>query len=163
MTKIDDEELKRLLVQHPGKPNSYYAKYFKCNAESIRRKRKNLEKKVEAIVQYDQKRNVEKVVTSTKDKLEDDIEQMRRAAMQGFKELWDAGDRKGAMAWWDRWNNNAKLRVDISKSLTIMIDQRQVNVTITPDMIGKGLWAYLEMKGLLKEALEYLRQKDEGE
>ena len=128
MSKIDEEELKRLMVKYPQEPNRFFAEHFNCSVAAISKKKKKLKEKLKAVVQYDRNKEVKEVITSTKDKLTDDIEQQRRAAMTAFKELWDAGDRKGAMAWWDRWHNNAKLRVDISKSLTIFIDQRQVHI-----------------------------------
>ena len=67
---------------------------------------------------------VAEVTETLQVKLEKDVETLRRVAASELKKAIDAGDRKGMLAWWDRFMLNAKVRGDLGKSLNILIDAR---------------------------------------
>jgi hypothetical protein len=135
--KINDTELKVLLIQYPQEPNFFFADHFKVSVEAIRKRRK----KLEAIVQYPTQ-EVVKVVETTKDKLEGDIEELRRIAFDELSKAMTQNDRRAVLDWFDRVTGNAKLRADISRSLSLLVDNRtqtqnivQVTETAAPTII----------------------------
>jgi hypothetical protein len=130
MSKINETEFKVLLVEHPQAPCSFFAKHFGVSDEAIRKKKKKLEKKLEAHVQVSNQIKVGEVVSTTKNVLEKDIETLRRIALNELKQAIDTKDKKALAVWYDKATANAKLRADISKSLNILIDNRTVNVTL---------------------------------
>ena len=73
---------------------------------------------------------VAEVTETLQVKLEKDVETLRRVAASELKKAIDAGDRKGMLAWWDRFMLNAKVRGDLGKSLNILIDARDQSTNI---------------------------------
>jgi hypothetical protein len=138
--KVNEAEFKVLLVEHPQAKDSFFAEHFHVSNEAIRKRRRKLEKRLDAIVQGSNQDKLGEVVNATKNNLEKDIEELRRIALKELQVAIDGKDRRGMLDWYDKATANAKLRIDISKSLNVLIDNRSVNIV---NVVGEDLIACL--------------------
>jgi len=157
LTKEQENLIEKLRILHPRWSLRMIGREVGTSHQTVKNYLAGLQTNHDALVQYDAKKQTKELTTALQQTIEQDYEKLRvigwniiDAILKG-----DFDEDISLSTWVKEQRETLKAMADLLKKAVPLIDQRQVHVTLNQDAIGDRLWAFLETRGLLQEALEY--------
>jgi len=109
---------------------SWFSERFPITRAGARKKLNRLKKEFPEWDSRQITKEVHEVSNGIREKLEKDIESLRRVSFGQLKDAIEKKDAKALQIWYDKATANARLRAELGRSLNVLIDARDQSTTV---------------------------------